>query len=112
MEAVRGVLGAFVQALESRDLDAIARQYPASARIWSDAWRLLIEDRRNAQNLETNLTAVSTEIEGDVAQSVFTLELRFDDYRNRSTQARSEFQATLRRGADGWTLTDLRQVQQ
>jgi hypothetical protein len=111
-EAVRGVLDAFVQALESRDLDTIALQYPASARIWSDAWRLLIEDRRNAQNLDTRLVAVSTEIEGEVARSVFTLELRFDDFRNRSNQARSEFEATLRRSAAGWTLTDLRQVQQ
>jgi hypothetical protein len=112
-EAVRGVIASFVQALASRDLDAIERTYPGAGGAWRRQWSPFFENTRDVRNLASRLVGVnSLTAEGDVARAAFTVELRYDDFRNRSEEPRFVFEATLRRSATGWTLTELRQVQQ
>ncbi|MGH7504522.1 MAG: protein kinase domain-containing protein [Longimicrobiales bacterium] len=110
-EQVRNVLGAFVDALESRDLDAVARQYPGAGGEWSDQWKPFYESR-DVRSLSTRLVRVgSVSIEGDAARAAFTIEMSYNDLYNTRQQPTFQFEAVLRRIDGTWSLIDLRQIQ-
>jgi serine/threonine-protein kinase len=111
-EEVRGVIGGFVRALASRDLEAVSRQYPGAGGAWRTTWSPLIENTRNVRDLVPQLGAIrDVEVAGDAATAVFTLVLQYDDMVRGRQQPAFDFAATLRRGDSGWILSELRQVQ-
>lgn len=111
-EQVRGVLGAFVTALESRDLDAVASRYPGAGGAWREQWRPFFENTRDVRDLSIQLVEIARmTVESDVARATFAVQMSYDDFRNRRQQPTFEFEATLRSTPQGWSLAELRQIQ-
>jgi serine/threonine-protein kinase len=108
---VRTALTAFVEALQSRDMNALERRYPGTAGAWKRQWAPFFENTRDVRNLTTSLENVSRlDVDGDVARAAFTVLMSYQDFRNRRQDQRSQLQATFRRTDGGWTLTELSQV--
>jgi hypothetical protein len=108
---VRTALSGFVDALASRDLDAIVRRYPGAGGTWRRQWSPFFENERDVRNLSTRLAEIRrVDVTGDVATAAFTVQMVYDDFRNRRQEPRFDFQATFRRGDGGWTLAELSQI--
>jgi hypothetical protein len=108
---VRTALAGFVAALAARDMDALVRRYPGTGGAWRRQWGPFFENDRDVRNLSTRLLDVTRlEVAGDVARASFTVQLLYDDFRNRRQEPRFDFQATFRRTQDGWTLAELSQT--
>jgi len=108
---VREVIEAFVAAFQSRDVNALTRQYPGARGEWERTWRPFLTNTRDVRNLRARLANVSSlSVSGDSAQATFSMALQYDDFRNERRTPTVNLQATLRRSGDGWVLSDLMQV--
>src|SRR5690606_8693503 len=101
----------FVAAFQARDVSAMTRQYPGVRGEWERTWRPFLVNTRDVRKLRARLARVSgLSISGDTAQAAFAMALEYDDFRNERRTPTVNLQATLRRSADGWVLSGLRQV--
>jgi hypothetical protein len=109
---VREILSAFVAALASRDLDAVARTYPGAGGAWGTQWRPFFENTRDVRNLSVRLLRIDgMSVDGDIARATIAVQMSYDDFRNRRQEPRFDFEATLRATGGSWSLAELRQIQ-
>jgi hypothetical protein len=101
---IRGVIEAFVGALQRRDLNALAQRYPPRNAQWVNTWRRFYEEPR-VRDLEARLDG-SPEFrqDGATAHASFAVVVEFTDRDGRKRQS-FEFEAEFQRGAYGWSMT-------
>ncbi len=108
-EQVRGVIEAFVRALERRDMNAIVRDFPGAGGDWANRWRGFYGSS-SVRDLSARLDRADVQLSGNTARATFVVAADFSDARGRQ-QPRFNFTAEFQRGAAGWSLTSLQQTQ-
>ena len=103
--AVGAVIDAFAGALQRRDVDALARNYPPRNAQWVSTWRPFYEERR-VRELQARVDRVTNFTQtGSTARANFAITVEFTDADGRKRQT-FQFEAEFQqRGDDSWAMT-------
>ncbi|MGH7530101.1 MAG: protein kinase domain-containing protein [Gemmatimonadales bacterium] len=104
--AIEGVIAAYGQALESRDMAQVRRAYPGLTPAQEQAWQELF---RSVRRLTARLTVTTVTVSGSTADAAVSGVYEYENATTGRPERRpAAFRATLSLDSAGWRITSIR----